>query len=54
MHESWIVFRELAQPVFWKISEVFQGNTLGHFCIRKPEILLKKTLPSVLLILGNI
>ena len=42
MHESWIVYRELAKPVFWKLSKGFQGNTLGHFCIREPEILLKK------------
>ena len=42
MHESRIVYRELAQPVFWKLSEGFQGNTLGHFGIRGPEILLKK------------
>ena len=42
MHESWIVYRELAQSVFWKLSEGFQGNTFGHFCIREPEILLKK------------
>ena len=42
MHESWIFFCKLAQPVFWKLSEVFRGITLGHFCIRKPEMLLKK------------
>ena len=42
MHESWIVYRELAQPVFWKLSKGFQGNTLGNFCIREPEIVLKK------------
>ena len=42
MHESRIVYCELAQPVFWKLSEGFQGNTLGHFGIREPEILLKQ------------
>ena len=44
---SWIVYRDLAQLVFWKLSEGFQGNTLGHFCIREPEILLKKVSTTV-------
>ena len=48
MHESWIVYRELAQSVFWKLSEGFQGNTFGHFCIREPEILLKKVSYEIL------
>ena len=54
MHESWIVYRELVQVVFWKFSEGFQGNTPGHFCTREPEILLKRTLPPLFPILGNI
>ena len=42
MHESWIVYRELVQVVFWKFSEGFQANAPGHFCRREPEILLKR------------
>ena len=44
MHELRIAYCELAQPVFWKLSEGFQGITFGHFGIREPEILLKKGL----------
>ena len=39
--------------MFWKLLEGFQGNTFGHFFIKEPGILLKRTLPPVLLILGN-
>ena len=44
MHELMIVYRELTQAVLWKLSEGFQWNFLGHFCIREPEILQKKGL----------
>ena len=54
VYESWIVYHELAQPVFWKLLEGFLGNTLGHFCIREPEILLKMDSTPVFPILGNI
>ena len=47
MHGSWIIYRDLAQLVFWKLSEGFQVNTLGHFCIRELEILLKKVSTTV-------
>ena len=41
MHESRMVYRELGQPMFWKLSDSFQRNTLGDFRIREPEIVLK-------------
>ena len=53
MHESWIVYRELVQVVFWKFSEGFQGNTPGHFCTREPEILLKKDPTTAVSYLGK-
>ena len=42
MHESTIFCNELAQPMSWKLLGGFQGNTLGHFCIREPASLLRK------------
>ena len=53
MHESRIVYRELEQPIFWKLLEGLQRNTSGHFGIRKPEILLKKDPTTCVSYLGK-
>ena len=53
MHESRIAYRELAQSVFWKPLEGFQGNTLGHSGIRESEILLKRATTTGVSYLGK-